>query len=182
MKAFLYTLREIFEIVLIAIIVVVGVRQFLVQPFLVSGSSMEPNFHSGDYILINEVSFRFRQPERGEVVVFKYPGNEKTYFIKRIIGLPGERMSVLDGKVYIYNTQNPKGFLVSESYLPKDLKTIGNKELQLANEEYFVMGDNRNASFDSRQWGSLQKTEIIGIVWLRLWPLNQVMAFEKPSY
>lgn len=182
MKAFLYTIREILEIVLIAVLVVVGVRQFLVQPFLVSGSSMEPNFQSGDYILINEISFKFREPERGEVVVFKYPGDEKTYFIKRIIGLPGEKIMVLDGKVYIYNEQNPKGFLISESYLPGDLKTVGSKEIQLSDGQYFVLGDNRNASFDSRQWGALNRSEIIGTVWVRLWPLSEVMAFERPTY
>lgn len=182
MKTFLYTLREIFEIILIAILVVIGVRQFLVQPFLVSGSSMEPNFQNGDYILINELSFKFRQPERGEVIVFKYPGDEKTYFIKRIIGLPGEKVVVKDGTVTIYNSQYLNGLKINESYLPANLKTIGDREIQLASDQYFVMGDNRNASFDSRQWGPLKSSEIIGTVWLRLWPLDKVMAFEKPSY
>lgn len=182
MKAFFYTLREILEIVLIAVLVVVGVRQFLVQPFLVNGSSMEPTFQSGDYILINEVSLQFRQPERGEVIVFKYPGDEKTYFIKRVIGLPGEKVEVLDGNVFIFNSQNPNGLKLSESYLPDNLKTIGNKELQLGSDQYFVLGDNRNASFDSRQWGAVKRSEIVGIVWVRLWPLDKVMAFGQPSY
>ncbi|MDI6717488.1 MAG: signal peptidase I [Patescibacteria group bacterium] len=182
MKSFFYTLREILEIVIVAILVVVGVRSFLIQPFLVDGSSMEPNFQSGDYILINEVSLRFREPERGEVIVFHYPGNENTYFIKRIIGLPNERVSVKDSRVYISNNQDEKSFLVNEKYLPEQLKTAGNKEIILKSGEYFVMGDNREASFDSRQWGPLKKSEIVGMVWLRLWPLNKVMAFEKPSY
>ncbi len=182
MKAFLYTLREIIEIVLIAVFVVFGVRTFLVQPFLVSGASMEPNFHGGDYILINELSYRFRQPERGEVVVFHYPGDERTYFIKRIIGLPGEHVLVEGGKVMIYNKKYPDGMQIDETYLPGNLKTIGEKDMVLGDNEYFVMGDNRDASFDSRQWGPLKRTEVVGSVWIRLWPLNQVMAFTKPSY
>ena len=182
MKSFLYALREIIEIVLIAVLVVFGVRSFLIQPFLVSGASMEPNFHGGDYILINELSYRFRAPERGEVVVFRYPGDEKTFFIKRIIGLPGERVVITDGKLYIYNKDHQEGMQVNEDYLPKDLRTIGEKDVTLTNDEFFVMGDNRDASYDSRQWGPLKKTELVGSVWVRLWPLNKVMAFEKPTY
>lgn len=182
MKSFLYALREIIEIVLVAVLVVFGVRSFLIQPFLVSGASMEPNFHGGDYILINELSYRFREPERGEVVVFRYPGDEKTFFIKRIIGLPGERVEVTGGKVYVYNTRNKNGIAVNEAYLPSDLRTVGEKNVQLGENEFFVMGDNRDASFDSRQWGPLKRSEVIGSVWVRLWPLNKVMAFEKPAY
>ncbi|EKD23852.1 MAG: hypothetical protein ACD_81C00165G0003 [uncultured bacterium] len=182
MKSFLYALREIIEIVLVAVLVVFGVRTFLVQPFLVSGASMEPNFHGGDYILINELSYRFREPERGEVVVFRYPGDEKTFFIKRVMGLPGERIVVTDGELYVYSEENAEGKLITEGYLPRDLRTVGEKDITLATGEYFVMGDNRDASFDSRQWGALKRDEIIGSVWVRLWPLNKVMAFEKPSY
>lgn len=182
MKTFFYTLREILEIVLIAVFVVVGVRYFLVQPFLVSGTSMEPNFQSGDYILINELSYRFRQPERGEVVVFRPPLNESTFYIKRIIGLPGERVVVQDGKVFIYNSANLKGFRVDEKYLPANIITTINKDINLKADEYFVMGDNREMSYDSRSWGPLKRNEIVGSVWVRLWPFNKVMAFEKPSY
>lgn len=182
MKSFLYALREIIEIVLVAVLVVFGVRSFLVQPFLVSGASMEPNFHGGDYILINELSYRFREPERGEVVVFRYPGDEKTFFIKRIVGLPGERVVVTGGKLYVYNTAHEEGILINEGYLPEDLVTIGEKDVTLGEKEFFVMGDNRDASFDSRQWGPLKRSEVVGSVWVRLWPLNQVMAFEKPIY
>lgn len=182
MKSFLYALREIIEIVLVAVLVVFGVRSFLVQPFLVSGASMEPNFHGGDYILIDELSYRFREPERGEVVVFRYPGDGRTFFIKRIIGLPGERIVVSDGELYVYGKDDTQGTRINEEYLPSDLRTMGEKDVTLGDEEYFVMGDNRDASFDSRQWGSLERSEMIGSVWVRLWPLNKVMAFEKPSY
>ncbi|MEK7162795.1 MAG: signal peptidase I [Patescibacteria group bacterium] len=182
MKSFLYSFWEIFEVVVVAVIAVVIIRTFLIQPFLVSGASMEPNFSSGDYLLIDEISFRFRNPERGEVLVFHYPGDESVYYIKRIIGLPGERLIIKNGEVVVFNKEYPAGFSVKENYLPQTTKTSGDKEVVLKAGEYFMMGDNRNYSYDSRSWGSLKKTEIVGLVRLRLWPFNEVMAFEKPAY
>ena len=179
MKAFFYTLREILEIVLIAVVVVVGVRYFLVQPFLVDGSSMEPNFHSGDYLLVNELSYRFKEPQRGDVIVFHYPGNKSTYFIKRVIGLPDERVEIKEGEISVFNKERPNGFKLNEFYLPSSIKTGGEKTITLGMNEYFVLGDNRGASFDSRQWGSLDKKEIVGSAWVRLWPLNQITAFAR---
>jgi len=177
MKSFLYLIWEIAEVVIIALVAVFIIRNFLVQPFLVNGASMEPNFHNGDYLIIDEISYRLREPQRGEVVVFHYPNNESTYFIKRVIGLPGERLLIKEGKIRVFNKDFPDGFLVDEKYLPSYIQTVGEKEVVLKNTEYFVMGDNRNFSFDSRNWGPLQKAEIVGVVRLRLWPLNQVMAF-----
>lgn len=182
MKSFLFAAREILEVILIAIIVVAGVRYILVQPFLVSGSSMEPTFQSGDYVLINEISYRFREPQRGEVVVFKYPGDSKTYFIKRIIGLPNEKVIVKEGEIYVFNQEFLNGLKINEDYLFDRTITAGDKEIVLEDNEYFVMGDNRGASFDSRQWGALDRKNIIGMAWVRLWPLNEVVAFEAPSY
>lgn len=182
MKAFLYSLWEIFEVVLVAVIAVLIIRNFLIQPFLVSGASMEPNFSSGDYLLIDEISYRFREPERGEVIVFHYPGDKKTYYIKRVIGLPGERLIVKDGGITVFNKEYPEGFAVGENYLPLATKTSGSEEVVLKDSEYFVLGDNRGFSYDSRSWGSLQRNEIVGLVRLRLWPFNKVMAFEKPAY
>jgi len=182
MKSFLYSLWEIFEVVLVAVITVLIIRNFLIQPFLVSGASMEPNFSSGDYLLIDEVSYRFREPQRGEVMVFHYPGDESTYYIKRIIGLPNERLVIGEGKIMLFNKEHTNGFAVEEDYLPIGTETSGVKEVVLKDNEYFVLGDNRNYSFDSRSWGSLQKAEIVGLVRLRLWPFNKVMAVEKPAY
>ncbi len=182
MKSLLYSIWETFEIVLVAVITVIVIRSFLVQPFLVSGASMEPNFSSGDYLLIDEISYRFREPQRGEVVVFHYPGDERVYYIKRIVGLPGERVVVNNGQITIFNQKYPNGFVVEENYLPLETKTSGKEEIVLKNNEYFVLGDNRNYSFDSRSWGNLQKAEIVGLVRLRLWPFNKVMAVEKPAY
>ena len=142
---------------------------------------MEPTFSSGDYLLIDELSYRFRPPERGEVIVFHYPGNESTFYIKRIIGLPEEKLIFKDGKIWVVNKENPRGFALEENYLPLGLKTSG-KEIAVGDNQYFVLGDNRNYSYDSRNWGALKKDEIIGLVRLRLWPFNKVLAVEKPSY
>jgi len=182
MKSFLYSFWEIFEVIVLAVVVVVIVRSFLIQPFLVSGASMEPNFSSGDYLLIDEISYRFTQPARGDVIVFHYPGDESVYYIKRVIGLPGEKLLLNNGEIKIFNSQNPNGFVLKESYLPMDLKTGGNEEINLKDGQYFVMGDNRNYSFDSRSWGNLQKSEIVGMVRLRLWPFNKAMAVGQPAY
>ncbi|OGM89802.1 signal peptidase I, partial [Candidatus Wolfebacteria bacterium RBG_13_41_7] len=105
MKAFLYSFWEILEVVAVAVVVVVAIRSFIVQPFLVSGASMEPNFSSGDYLLIDEVSYRFNQPERGDVIVFHYPGDESVYYIKRVIGLPGERLLISNDGIKIFNSE-----------------------------------------------------------------------------
>lgn len=182
MKSFLYAIWEIIEVAIIAIAAVLIIRYFLVQPFLVSGASMEPNFHSGDYLLIDEVSYRFREPQRGEVVVFHYPNNKNIYYIKRIIGLPGEEVEIKNGKIKIYNSENSKGFILDENYLFNNLGDSKIEKTLIGGEKYYVLGDNRNFSFDSRSWGPLKKSEIVGLVRLRLWPLNQVMAFERPVY
>lgn len=182
MKPFFYALKEILEIVLVAVIAVAGIRTFLVQPFLVNGASMEPNFNSGDYILVNELSYRFREPARGEVAVFKYPKDNKTYFIKRIIGLPGERIVISESGIHIYNESYPDGFELKESYLPLMEKTVGEKDIELGKDEYFVLGDNRDFSYDSRQWGVLPKKNIVGAAWVRLWPVGDIMSFAAPSY
>ncbi len=182
MKSFLYSIWEVVEVVLIAVIAVLVIRNFLVQPFLVSGSSMEPNFSSGDYLLIDELTYQLRAPQRGEAIVFHYPGDERQYYIKRIIGLPGETIEIKDGKITILNNQNPNGFTISENYLPADFQTSGDEKIVLPADQYFVLGDNRNYSFDSRSWGNLTKKEIVGLVRLRLWPVSKVAAIGRPAY
>ncbi|KKQ21695.1 signal peptidase I [Candidatus Wolfebacteria bacterium RIFCSPLOWO2_01_FULL_38_11] len=183
MKSLLYAIWETVEVALVAIVSVLIIRYFLIQPFLVNGASMEPNFRDGDYLLIDEVSYKFNKPERGEVIVFRYPGDESFFYIKRIIGLPNETIEISDGQIKISNAENPKGFTLEEKYLPFNLDTESKtRKISLKDNEYFVMGDNRNFSFDSRSWGPLEENEIIGLVRLRLWPLNTVMAFEKPIY
>jgi signal peptidase I len=146
------------------------------QPFLVSGNSMRPNFSDGDYLIIDQLTYRIHEPQRGDVVVFRYPNDPSTYFIKRIIGTPGEEVRIAGGKVAIINTTHPNGFILNEPYLGKDAITGHDGEYVVKSGEYFVMGDNRAFSFDSRNWGLLEKKLIIGLVRFRLWPL-QALAY-----
>ncbi len=182
MKQFFSSILEIVEITAVAIAAVFLIRSYIIQPFLVSGSSMVPNFSDGDYLLVDEVTYRFRAPERGEVVVFRYPKNESVYFIKRIIGLPGEKIEVKDSKVTIFNDANKGGLVLDERYLPDNLATLGNIEFQVPANSYFVLGDNRAYSFDSRNWGILPKSDRIGLVQFRLWPPASMKVFAGPSY
>lgn len=173
---------ETAEIVLVAMAIILPIRYFLVQPFFVRGQSMEPTFSDGDYLVIDEISYRFREPERGEVIVFRFPGNERDFYIKRVIGLPGETVEIKAGKVRIYNSAHPSGLTLKEPYLPANLPTEGDLRVRLGEYEYFVLGDNRRSSYDSRRWGTLKKKEIIGRVWIRPWPIGENFLFEAPQY
>lgn len=182
MRKFLASALEVLEIAVIAIAAVFVIRIFLVQPFLVSGTSMAPTFQNGDYVLVDELTYRIRPPERGEVVVFHDPQDYSTFFIKRIIGLPGERVVIANGTVTIYNSQHPDGFMLDETYLPSNVVTSGSYTTTLAPGQYFVMGDNRPLSYDSRSWGYLPAANIVGIVRIRLWPITQIGIFGTPAY
>ena len=181
MKGILVFIWEITKIVIIALLIVVPIRTFLFQPFFVRGQSMEPNFENGDYLIIDEISYRFRDPQRGEVVVFKYPGNPSQRYIKRIIGLPGEKVEIKEGKVMIFNQEGSQVLDESE-YLSTDIFTPGEIKVILSGNEYFVLGDNRYASADSRRWGPLPRENIIGRVFLRAWPFTALAKFEAPVY
>ena len=187
MKNFLIFVWEITKVVCISLAIILPVRYYLIQPFYVKGASMEPNFHDHEYLIIDEISYRFNAPTRGQVVVFRYPLNPQEYFIKRVIGLPGEEVQVKDGQIIIYNQENPNGFTLKENYLPTDLTTIASNEsrIKIGPEEYFVLGDNRNASKDSRSFGAVNKTFVTGKVLFRGWPLKEITIFNKnywPQY
>jgi signal peptidase I len=158
------------------------VRTFLVQPFLVDGTSMSPTFSNGDYVLTDELTYRIRPPERGEVVVFHDVSDPSTYLIKRIIGLPGETVIIKNDTVTIENAQNPSGFVLDESYLPAGTVTSGDEDITLSSSSYFMMGDNRSVSYDSRSWGPLPAQNIVGLVRFRLWPLDAMRIFIAPHY
>ena len=182
MRKFLASLLEIFEIAAIAIVAVILVRTFLIQPFAVVGDSMLPNFSGGNYVLVDELTYRIRPPERGEVVVLHDPEDYSTYFIKRIIGLPGERVTIASNTVTIYNVANPAGFALDESYLPKGIMTSGDETYNLSSSTYLLLGDNRPESYDSRAWGPLPAKDIVGLVRVRLWPPDTIAAFAAPKY
>lgn len=182
MKQFFSSILEILEIVAVAFAAVFLIRSYLVQPFLVSGSSMVPNFSDGDYLLVDELTYHFRAPERGEVVVFRYPKDESVYFIKRIIGLPGEKVVVNNNKVKIFDDSHKDGFVLDEKYLIGTGPIYTSGEFQVPADSYFVLGDNRAYSLDSRSWGPLPKNDIVGLVQLRLWPPASMRVFAAPSY
>ncbi len=171
---------ETIRIVVVSLLIILPIRYFIVQPFFVRGESMFPNFHNNDYLIVDELSYRFYDPKRGDVVVFRFPQDPSQYYIKRIIGLPGETVEVKEDKTIVYNRENPVGMILPEAYLTES--TLGDMKIKLDENEYFVMGDNRDESSDSRRWGPLPKHLIIGRAWLRVWPFNTAQAFEAPNY
>jgi len=162
---------EVVKIVILAFAIVIPIRYFLFQPFVIQGSSMEPNFHQADYLIVDEITYRFRPPERGEVVVFKYPLDPSKRFIKRIIGLPGETVQIKNGQVTIITSNGQTLNLDESQYITSDLKAPDYGPIVLKDGQYFVLGDNRPWSSDSQDWGEVPLRNIIGRVAIRLWPI-----------
>lgn len=173
---------ELVKVAILAGVTIFLIRYYLFKPFYVKGASMEPNFYDNEYLIIDELSYRLRAPDRGEVIVFRYPGNPQEYFLKRLIGLPGERVKVADGGITVYNQQHPEGIAIQEAYLPKDLATSGDETVALGESQYFVLGDNRSNSFDSRRFGPIDKSAIVGRAWFRGWPLSRIETFAPPNF
>jgi signal peptidase I len=163
---------ELVRFAIIALLIVIPIRAFIAQPFVVSGSSMVPTFQDGQYLIVDEISYKFEQPGRDNVIVFRYPNDTTKFFIKRIIGLPGDTVDVQGNDVTITNKDHPNGFKLDESFLVNN-GGIG-AHMMLGPDQYFVMGDNRPASSDSRYWGPVAKNLIVGRVFLRLLPINKI--------
>lgn len=174
-------LWEIFKVLLVSVAIVLPIRYFIVQPFIVRGASMEPNFENSEYLVIDEVSYYFRGPQRGEAIVFRYPRDPRQFFIKRVVGLPGEEIKIQEGRVKVYNPSYPDGFTLAEPYLdPPQRATNPDVSVKLGEGEFFVLGDNRDFSSDSRIWGSLPKNLVVGRVLFRVWPFAKFGAL--PDY
>lgn len=174
---------DLLKILAVALAIVIPFRLLVAEPFVVSGSSMLPNYHNNDYLIIDRITYLRQQPQRGDVVVLKFPKDTSQFFIKRIIGLPGEKIQIRQGHVVIYNSEHPEGKILEESYLPSQVETLGRTEpVQLGSAEYFVLGDNRTASSDSRVWGILPKDDIVGKVWLRVFPPGRFGIVHTPTY
>ena len=178
---------DIIETLVVAAAIFVVVYLFLLQPHQVRGASMEPNLNDGQYILTDKVTYRFGEPMRGDIIVFKAPVDENFDYIKRIIALPGETISIKDGNIIIINEENPNGYVLDEPYPTNGLNTPGEvlsdeAKFTLAENNYFVLGDNRNQSFDSREWGELPKENIIGKGWLRYWPITDISFIGRVTY
>ncbi|MBI2109325.1 MAG: signal peptidase I [Parcubacteria group bacterium] len=166
---------EIAKFVFLALIIVVPIRVYVAQPYIVSGTSMVPTFENGDYLIVDQLSYRFHEPERGDVIVFRYPKDPSKFFIKRIIALPQETISIERGVVTIKNSVSREEFVLEESYntaVFSDTTTVALQE-----KEYFVMGDNRGASLDSRSWGALPRELVVGRALVRLFPFNHISVF-----
>jgi len=190
-------LLEIIKVIILAFVIIIPIRVFLFQPFFVQGASMEPNFEDSNYLIVNELGYKktsfsldgknfftvapFKKLQRADVVVFRYPKNPSQFFIKRVIGLPGEKVEIKNGQVIIYNQANPEGVFLDESvYISKNIKTVAGMDdfvISLKEDEYFVMGDNRAYSSDSRVWGPVPSSDIMGKVILRAWPLDAISAY-----
>lgn len=169
---------ELARFAIIAIAIVVPIRIFIAQPFIVSGSSMVPTFENGQYLIIDEISYRLNNPKRDDVVVFRYPNDTTKFFIKRIIGLPNETVDIKGNEVTITNEEHPEGFKIDQPYVKNTANNM--THLELKDNEYFVMGDNRSASSDSRYWGAVPKNLLVGKAFLRLLPLNKISIM--PGY
>lgn len=163
--------REILTFIVLAIIIVVPIRFFVAQPFVVEGQSMHPTFESGDYLIVDELTYHLHEPKRGDVVIFRYPNDTKVFYIKRIIGLPGEIVHVNQG---VTSITKPDGstVILNEEYIAAEDATF-TLDTTLKADEFFVMGDNRPRSSDSRSWGPLPKKDIVGRAFLRLLPPNK---------
>ena len=169
-----HPLAEIVRFSIIAILIVIPIRMFIAQPFIVSGASMDDTFHNGEYLIVDQVSYHFDDPARGDVVIFRYPKDPSKYFIKRVIGVPGDTVEIANNTVTITNdTEFPDGALLEEPYVKSMTNSPALTE-ELGDREYFVMGDNRDESSDSRSWGVLQEERIIGRAFVRLFPPSEL--------
>lgn len=170
------------QIAVMALLIIWLTRSFLILPFIVKGASMEPNFHENEYLIVDEVSYHFRSPQRGEIVVFRPPELERQFYIKRVIALPGERVEVRDNRVTVFNADYPNGFVLDETYLPAHLAAGPDDYTVLGAHEYYMLGDNRGESLDSRTIGAIPEENIVGRVWLRGLPIEKAGAIFAPSY
>lgn len=173
--------KDVVKFALFALIIIVPIRMYVASPFIVSGASMDPSFKTGHYLIVDQISYNFNEPARGEVIIFRYPKDPSKFFIKRIIGLPGETITISAGNVLIESDLLPGGITLNEPYIthPKSDSSI----IKLGEDEYFVMGDNRQESSDSRVWGPLEKNMIVGKAFLRLLPPSKVGILpEQATY
>jgi signal peptidase I len=180
-KSFPSFVLELAKIVLVALAIVIPIRFFILQPFTVRGASMEPNFHDNEYLIIDEISYRLHPPRRGDVVVLHNPSLTTEFFIKRVIGLPGERVVVTDGTVRVFQKDGTGGLIDESAYLPAGRVTFGDIDVTLASDEVYLLGDNRPASLDSRSFGPIKLNELVGRTAIRAWPITKAAVFATPT-
>ncbi|MES2088104.1 MAG: signal peptidase I [Patescibacteria group bacterium] len=166
---------DVVKFAVLTALIILPIRFFVAQPFLVSGPSMDPTFLNNQYLIADEISYHFQKPKRGEVIIFSQP-QEKKYLIKRIIGLPGETITMEGTTITIQNTEHPNGFTLDQTSILNNKPEV-KKTYVLDDTHYFVLGDNRPVSYDSRGWGPLDEKNIVGRPILRLYPFNMISIF-----
>ena len=181
-QKFINFILDFLETIVVALSIFVVVYLFLVKPHEVKGSSMEPNFQNNDYILTDKISYKINEPSRGDVVIFKSPKNPEVDYIKRVIGLPGERVKVQNGSVFINDKKLEEPYLKDRTLLFPGSYLQEGVEITVPVNEYFVFGDNRPHSSDSREFGPIPISSIIGKALIRYWPLTKLGPISKSSY
>jgi len=172
---------ELVKVIVISLAIIIPIRYFLIQPFYVKGASMEPTFVDHQYLIVDELSYRIREPKRGEIVVFRYPLKPSEFFIKRIIGLPGETVRLENDNVFVRIDKGVEK-IIKEPYLMGGEPLGKNMAVTLGENEYFLLGDNRDASLDSRVFGAVHERFITGRVIFVGWPLSEIGFYKAPSY
>lgn len=167
-----WSFKDFIVVALLTIVIVLPIRIFLAQPFIVSGSSMLPTFETGQYLIVDQVSYNFNDPDRGDIIIFRFKETPGKFLIKRIIGLPGETVKIEGNDVFVKMVDSDEFVQIEEEYVVVEKGSTVEKSL--GEEEYFVLGDNRLNSLDSRYFGAIEKDLIIGRAWLRLFPLNKI--------
>lgn len=173
---------DFLETIVVALSIFVVVYLFIVQPHEVKGSSMEPNFHNNDYILTDKISLKLHEPNRGDVVIFKAPKNPEVDYIKRVIGLPGEKVKIQNGEVFINDKKLNEPYLVDKTNLFPGSFVQEGISIPVPEGKYFVMGDNRSHSSDSREFGPIVNNLIIGKAIFRYWPMNKLGLIKSMDY
>lgn len=191
-NSFWKSLGEMIIYMIVIFFAVVIIRYVFISPFAVDGSSMEPNLHNGELIIVNKIGYgsifgkEIGEPKRGDIVVIIPPNAPTKHFVKRIIGLPGESLEFVNGDIIVYNEEHPSGVKLDESYLSSDISSIyfgeGNKKIDIPERNYFVMGDNRSHSQDSRSFGPVNRQNIVGKTEAIIYPLNTIRVVHDPDY
>ncbi|MEK7526768.1 MAG: signal peptidase I [Patescibacteria group bacterium] len=174
---------DILQVVVFAVAIFLFVYLLVLQPHKIKGQSMDPTFKDSEFLLTDKITYRFGEPKRGDVVVFKAPPDDKDEYIKRIIGLPGDTVKVQGGKVYVNNTLlDEKAYLDTSVVTQPGIFAAEGREIKVSQGEYFLMGDNRPHSFDSRNFGPISQEKFTGRAWVSYWPPQKAGVVPEVDY